>query len=301
MSLLHGKFSYSKCQSSNPQTHQHWGGPCTLRDQKGAVTHVLKIMLRGYLFGTLGFHSCSPLPPEPLGTWLWGVVLSTYSSVLLWHPGCLAGHHRTGSGCCGSILAGMCPQSSSLLERAWGALQPFATALLALWWCRKSRCPVCHAPLPFILSSVPHKISGRGQRQVCLKQTLPSCRKHLSTCELSLWHRHALCLRHLKSGHEIKDLHATPVLTLFSMATDPFFVIFILCRCFSPSEIIALKPNKTPSLCVRVALHVHAQLCSFSQHTFGDSGVKSPAATVVTYKWSFDSLLLTVNWITLRD
>lgn len=177
MSLLHGKFSYSKCQSSNPQTHQHWGGPCTLRDQKGAVTHVLKIMLRGYLFGTLGFHSCSPLPPEPLGTWLWGVVLSTHSSALLWHPGCLAGHHRTGSGCCGSILAGMCPLSSSLLERAWGPLQPFATALLALWWCRKSQCPVCHTPRSFAfhpLKCAPQNIREGGNAKFALnKPSLP--------------------------------------------------------------------------------------------------------------------------------
>lgn len=68
MSLLDGKFSYSKSQSSNPHIYKHWGGPCSLLDQKGAVTHVLKALLRGYLFGTLGLHSCSPLPPVPLGT-----------------------------------------------------------------------------------------------------------------------------------------------------------------------------------------------------------------------------------------
>ena len=65
---------------------------------------------------------------------------------------------------------------------------------------------------------------------------------------------------------------------------------------FPLSEIIALNQTK-PQVCVRMwlSMYVHTQLYSFSQHILRDGGVKSPAATVLTYKWSFDSLLLTVN------
>ena len=53
MSLLDGKFSYSKCQSSYPHIYKHWGGPCSLLDQKGVVTHVLKDCLEGTCLGHL--------------------------------------------------------------------------------------------------------------------------------------------------------------------------------------------------------------------------------------------------------
>lgn len=99
----------------------------------------------------------------------------------------------------------------------------------------------------------------------------------------------------LKRASKIKDLHATPVPTLVSMATDPFFEIFILCRCFPPSEIIALNQTKPQVYMFMWLSCMCTQLYSFSQHIFRDGGVKSPAASVLTYKWSFDSLLLTVN------
>lgn len=90
----------------------------------------------------------------------------------------------------------------------------------------------------------------------------------------------------LKRASKIKDLHITPVPTLSSMATDPFFEIFILCRCFSHSEIIALNQTKPQAYVFTwFFLDAYVQSYSFAQRIFRDGGVKSPAATMLTYKW----------------
>lgn len=280
--------------------------------------------------GTFGLHSCPLLPPAPLGIWLW--ILCTFH--ILFGPfTCIKKVLKTSetskvrSGSAFSVPS--FPLSPLLAPRL--PCRPSQSVLGLLQWC----CVHCLAPfwsvhgvsasplpslpwhssgagshsalstmcltcLAFILSNASYKISG-GRAKFALNKALPSWRKQCTAREPSLWHRHGLCLQHFKKG--LRDQRSscntcsnTPPNGYWPILGDFYFV-----QVFFPQWDYSIKPNKTLTLCVHVALHVHAQFYSFSQHTFRDSGVKSPAATALTYKWSFDSLVLTVNWITLRD
>lgn len=94
-------------------------------------------------------------------------------------------------------------------------------------------------PLAFVLSTVSLEISGNRAEFALIKNPLDFRKQCLRGFLFDV--DTYFVSDTFKRVCKIKDLHTTPVPTLLSMAIDPFFEIFILCRCFFSSEIIALN------------------------------------------------------------